>query len=378
MTPEASGRILFSSAYYSENSGQTFSTEDEAWKHYIDHGSAQDIDPAPYFLSKWYRWQNPDHVSHDTILDHFVTAGARRIIDPSPFIDLTQFARKTGVQTSLDAYQSLFSGEYAGQDGVFKDYAELQRHQLAFLSNLHIDLLFDRKQSSPTRKRLVWVQIGPGSEFRNWFKTDALRDWDLVLNWYNFDAVDLSIGEFAFAQKGTKFTGLSQALKSHPDLFRDYEQILLLDDDLIFEFHDIDRLFSTAASNNLSVFQAGLTPSSHCIWPALRDKRASGVRRFNTVEIMMPGFSMEFLTKIAPVFDRTISGFGLDLAYGEIARNLGLDVGVLFDVRAQHLKPIDTADGAYYDYMRNSGINPKLELWQLIEEYNPSLEIKAI
>ena len=87
---------------------------------------------------------------------------------------------------------------------------------------------------------------------------------------------------------------------------------------------------------------------------------------------------MSFLRQVAYLFDETISGFGLDLAYGVMAHRLGLKAGVVFDVRAQHLKPIDTTDGAYYDYMRSNGINPKLELWRLIEEYDPSYEIKPI
>ncbi|MEP2027451.1 MAG: hypothetical protein ABJI96_01940 [Paracoccaceae bacterium] len=370
------GRDLFSSSHYGQASGILFETEDEAWAHYLAAGKENNAAPAPHFLPNWYRWQNPDHKSYPTLLEHFVTAGRSRFIDPSPFVDLTQVARNTGAETTIEAYRNLFTESLNGKMGFFANYSEMQSYQEAFLSRLNIELLFDRREQSRPRKKLVWVQIGPDSAFRNWYKVAEARGWDLVLNWYGFDAVDLSIGEFSFAQRGTKFTGVAQALKTYPSLFEQYEQILLLDDDLIFEFDDIDRIFDTAADKNLSLFQAGLTSESHCIWPALKDRKSRGVKPFNTVEIMMPGFSMDFLRQIAHLFDETISGFGLDLAYGVMAHRLGLNAGVIFDVRARHLKPIDTTGGAYYDYMRSNGINPKLELWHLIETYEPSLDIK--
>jgi len=378
MTQSPTGRSLFSDAHYQQETGLEFASADAAWAHFLAAEPEGEAAPAPHFLPKWYRWQNPDHKDHANLLDHFVTAGATRLIDPSPFVDLTQVARKTGAQTSHDAYQTLFTRTLTGKDGVHTGYPELQTYQADFLSRLSIELLFDRRAALASRKRLVWVQIGPGSEFRSWFNPSAPRNWDLVTNWYGFDAVDLSIGEFSFAQRGTKFTGLAQALKTYPEMFEPYDQILLLDDDLIFDFADIDRLFDAAASHDLSLFQAALTPKSHCIWPALKDRKSKGVQRFNTVEIMMPGFSMAFLRQIAPLFDETISGFGLDLAYGEEIRRHGLKAGVVFDVRARHLKPIDTTDGAYYDYMRSNGINPKLELWRLIETYEPSFDIKPV
>ncbi len=374
------GRMLFDAEYYSAAADMAFSDDEEAWLHFCAHGEQNNLPPAKHFLPKWYRWQNPDHEVYPTILDHFATAGAARLIDPSPFVDLTQLARKTGARTAVEAYEMLASNALTSHDGFFSGYDALSINQQAFLEAISTDLLFDKRDQtqSKRRKRLVWIQIGAGSDFTGWFDKRADRSWDLVTNWYRFDGVDLSLGEFAYAQRGTKFTGLARAMALFPDHFEGYDQILLLDDDLSFDFKGIDRLFDIAERDELALFQAGLSPKSHCIWPALKDKRASGTRDFNTVEIMMPGFDMSFLRSILPLFERTISGFGLDLAYGELAKKAGLKCGVVFDVRAHHLKPIDTNEGAYYDYMRSSGINPKLELWQLIEEYQPDLDIKAI
>jgi hypothetical protein len=165
---------------------------------------------------------------------------------------------------------------------------------------------------------LVWVQIGHGSKFREWFKKNNERSWDVLCNWYNFDAVDLSLGDIGFAQKGTKFTGVSKVIQNHAVIFEQYDQIIFIDDDLEFLFSDIDKVFQIADDNNLSLFQPSLTECSYCIWPDIKQQKVQH-SAFNAVEIMMPGLSKDFLLNNRHFFEETISGYGLDLALGKVA-----------------------------------------------------------
>ncbi len=374
------GQDLFDAAFYAEQCGQTFGSSKAAWDHYLNHGIEAGFEPAPYFMTHWYFWQNPDARNYTCVLDHFIKVGSRRMIDPSPFLDLTQMSRRCGAKTSVDAYFYARDNPCSNEDGVFHSYQDLRQHQNAFMDKLTLEMLHDKPKeaSAPARKRLVWVQIGQGSEFANWFNPRAERSWDVLCNWYHFDAVDLSLGDIGLAQRGTKFTGVANVIKHQRALLERYDQVLFLDDDLIFEFDDIDRLFDIAQSNDLALFQAALTPESYCVWPQLKAKSNVEMRRFNTVEIMMPGFATDFLLDAADVFDHSISGFGLDMALGKIAQSKDRKAGVVYSVRAQHLQPINPSSGPYYDYMRNHGINPKLELWNLIQQYQPDYEIKAI
>jgi hypothetical protein len=371
---------LFDAKFYSKQCDIPFDSYTHAWKHYCENGAESECEPAPYFMSKWYRWQNPDCQAFSSVLEHFETAGKHRIIDPSPYVDLIQVSRGSGAENSISAYQKLLECELTSRQGVYKDISELEENQVAFLKNIQIEKLFDRREQSEITKRncLVWVQIGPSSKFREWFNKGHERTWDVLCNWYSFDAVDLSLGEIGFAQKGTKFTGLLKVLQNYKETFSQYEQVILIDDDLEFEFSDIDKLFQIARDNNLSMFQPSLTEDSYCIWPDIKSNKQTGVIPFNTVEIMMPGFSKDFLLSNQSLFEETVSGFGLDLALGRVAAQDELEVGVIYDVKAKHLKPINQSTGAFYDYLRSFGINSKLELWRLIEKYSLDTEIKAL
>ncbi len=371
---------LFNAEFYSAQCKQKFTSETHAWKHYKAHGIENGYEPAPYFTSNWYRWQNPDCNTFPSILEHFEMAGKQRIIDPSPYVDLVQIARSTGTHNSVDAYLKLLEGEWTYKQGVFKDITELEGNQAAFLSGIQVEKLFDRRMQNktPERKRLVWVQIGPGSKFKEWFNKDNERSWDVLCNWYCFDAMDLSLGDIGFAQKGTKFSGISKVIQNHMEIFHQYDQVIFIDDDLEFQFSDIDKLFQIASENNLSLFQPSLTESSYCVWPDIKLHKQTGVVPFNAVEIMMPGFSKDFLLNSRHFFEETISGFGLDLTLGKVAAQEGLKVGVIYDVKAKHLRPINQSSGAFYNYLRSFGINSKLELWRLIQKYTLDTEIKAL
>jgi len=371
---------LFDEKFYSKQCGISFDSSAHAWRHYCENGAENGCEPAPYFMSKWYRWQNPDCQAFSSVLEHFEKVGKHRIIDPSPYVDLVQVSRGSGAENSVSAYLKLLESELTSRQGVYNDISELEENQAAFLKNIQIEKLFDCFEQSKNTKRncLVWVQIGPDSKFREWFNKGQERSWDVLCNWYSFDAVDLSIGEIGFAQKGTKFTGILKVLQNYKETFSQYEQVILIDDDLEFNFSDIDKLFQIARDNNLSMFQPSLTEDSYCIWPDIKSTKHTGVIPFNTVEIMMPGFSKDFLLSNQSLFEETVSGFGLDLALGRVAAREGLEVGVIYDVKAKHHKPINQSTGAFYDYLRSFGINSKLELWRLIEKYSLDTEIKAL
>jgi hypothetical protein len=288
---------------------------------------------------------------------------------------MVRLAEVAGTGNTIETYKALRSGgNWTSRDGVYGSFEELEANQKTFQAGIKPDLL-KRPINTHPRQDLVWVQIGPGSEFVKWFDRHAERDWDLLANWYDFSGLDLSLGDITVAQRGTKFTAVSALLKHHPELFEPYERILFLDDDQSFAFGDINRLFTLSRDHKLSLFQPALTERSYCVWPIIKRSSTEPVRLSNTVEIMMPGMTVSLLNTLAPLFDQTISGFGLDFAMGAEARKLGLQTGIIYDVRADHLSPISESAGAYYTYMRANGIHPKLELWRLLQKRNLEREI---
>jgi hypothetical protein len=155
-----------------------------------------------------------------------------------------------------------------------------------------------------------------------------------------------------------------------------YEFIMLLDDDIQIQPNDITKLFLSAQSHHLDLLQASLSHDSYCGHPVCYNQGSEGLRFTSAVDIMMPIFSREALNLASKVMKRGVSGWGVDLAIGELVvdRNDGV-AAVSDEVVAEHRKEIDRERGAFYTMLKNEGIYPEVELTYLQKLYNFSRSI---
>lgn len=358
---------LIDLAHYASVAGRAFPDQAAAYDHYCRSGEAQGLTPSPFFYPEWYRWQNPDCAKHPSALAHFAVRARERLIDPAPFIDSVLFLRRNpGYANMLEALLAMVEGRELSVAPNLETHLEA----LGDAQRRVHDAIRSRLFGAPSgeRRRLVWVQSGKAFRPARWFRPAAPRSWDLMCNWYSLSGVDIRFGEMHLRQSGTKATGVHHALTHYPDLFRQYDQVLFLDDDLGFEHEEIDRVFDIAADNGLDMYQPSVAPGSQCVWPDLFQRQDRAFHETTAVEIMMPGFSRRALELCAPVFGRSVSGFGLDFACSEQVRKAGWKCGVIDAVAAEHIEVIDEKGGAYYEFMRSLGINQKLELFQVIRE----------
>lgn len=356
---------LIDMRWYAAQTGESFSDQQSAYRHFREYGQPSGLNPSPFFYTAWYIWQNPDVSGYATALDHFVCRGADAIVDPAPFLDGISFLRRNANYDDIVmALAALTEGRDTSLSARLDDHlALLAARQAAVHQAVRAHYLRRRPGG---RRRLVWVQAGPRFNARRWFQPASPRSWDLMCNWYTRDGLDLRDGEIHLSQAGTKSTAIHHVLQNDPDLFRGYDQILFLDDDLLMAHEDLDRLFDIAQRDGLELFQAALLPGSHGVWADLFQKSSRGSRRTTGVEIMMPGFSRAALFSCAELFGRNISGYGLDFMFSERIRRAGGGCGVVDAVGARHEAPIDERGGAYYRQMRALGINYKLELYAAI------------
>ena len=353
--------------HYAAQTGERFADTSAAYRHFRARGQAAGFDPSPFFYSRWYAWQNPDASGFDTCLDHFVAMAQRRLVDPAPFLDSVAFlADRPWYQTIAHALTALTQGK---DRSVSPDLAAHLDRLTESQARVHAVIrLSTIKNASTERRRLVWVQAGPRFSTTSWFRPAQPRSWDLMCNWYALEGLDLRHGEIHLRQSGTKATAIHHVLLTAPDLLSRYDQLLFLDDDLAIRHAEIDQVFDAADQNGLAMFQPALLPGSHGVWRDLFRKNDTGVRRTTGVEIMMPGFSRQALLECAPLFSKSISGFGLDFAISEYFRSRGMHCGVIDAVGVRHHELIDEQGGSFYSLMRSLGINQKLELYSAIRE----------
>ncbi len=363
--------------YFSRATRKNFATKQAAFAYYRKNFESMDADPNWFFETSWYLWQNPNASTFATPLDHFFTHGQTSIIDPSPYLDMNQLSNLLDKQNSVEIIAHLDQVKHVPENGIFSNFEELQIKQEEFLSKIKLETIRSPKFSrgSEPKRFLCFVQLGGHSEFSRWFDDSATRQWDLLCNLYDFNSIEMRFGDMLFAQKGTKFTAIWSIFNAYPELLEHYDYFLFIDDDLKFNFGDIDNIFNTAEKNELQLFQPGLTADSFCNWPIIRQPTKKQILETNCVEIMMPGFSKTALQKVFPLFKKSISGFGLDFAIGSQIEG---KKGIVKSVTAAHHKPIDQSIGTYYQMLRENNINSKFELYSLIKTLNLEPVIKAI
>lgn len=345
-------------AYYEEAAGRKFADQNKAYAHYASAG--QGLNPSPFFYASWYATIN-DTRSFPTPLDHFAELGQRYLLDPAPFIEsVSHLSSHPQARNMAQAVLALTRGEDKSvSPHLAEHFAAQDRIQQEIRSRIQAKVIVRR----PSAKRnLVWVQAGP--RFRLGNICAGEREWDLLCNWYNPSCLDLTIGEIHILQPGTKVTAIDKVLKNYPDLFAQYERILFLDDDLLFEAGAIDKFFDLAAGCRADMCQPAIVPGTAGVWPDLFQKGGCEARPISQVEIMMPCLTRKALFENMDDFAHGVSGFGVDALLSEHVREKGGSCMVIDAVGARHISPIDDKRGAYYRLMRRLGIVPHLELYK--------------
>lgn len=217
---------------------------------------------------------------------------------------------------------------------------------------------------------LVFVQAGKSFNRRYVYKP---RKFDLLVNYFEPPEVEPSPNfDIVIFQRGTKTSAINTLLKLRPDLLLRYDAVLFLDDDIELSASAIENLFHTMERQDLALAQASLSADSDCVWPVFKQPNVGErVRLVNAVEVMMPALTRQALTSAGWAFGAAISGFGVDLLIGKAcSEGFGARAGVVGTSVGVHERKIDDKGGAYYNYMRQNGINPKFELWRIIQKYS--------
>jgi Protein of unknown function (DUF707) len=190
-----------------------------------------------------------------------------------------------------------------------------------------------------TRRNLVAVRAGDKSLHPHWLIGDGGRNWDLVASYFGDDPGLYRGGDAVrIDAKGPKWVGLHALFEQHPALVKNYDYILLPDDDLMMAKADIGRMFDICRAYRLEAAHPALTWNSyfsHLI--ALRNSVTS-LRFTNFIELMAPCLSPAILEETRGFFGKTLSGWGLERVWAKRAGKTGM--AIIDEVTVFHTCPI--------------------------------------
>ncbi len=203
---------------------------------------------------------------------------------------------------------------------------------------------------------------GDFSAHKEWIQ--GSRGFDLMLVNYG-DHMDRyrEDADYYLNIQGLKLNILKQAIEAKADKVSRYEAIWLPDDDLSVSTLDINRLFELFHQYQLDAAQPAVKNNfyNHAI-TAVRP--LSLMRRVNFVEMMCPMFRSEVLFELLPLFDLTVSGFGIDGIWSKqlSGRRVAIidEIGVIHTKRPRHRGP-------YYDRLKARNVDASQEGRDLLE-----------
>ncbi len=216
------------------------------------------------------------------------------------------------------------------------------------------------------RPYLVFVRAGLKSFHAQHIREDPDRNWDCCVSWYS------APGNDGGAERSTtgglnKFDGLDVNLTEWPEIAR-YRYVLVVDDDVYFQPGDISRYFEICERHALFLSQPALSWRSYFGIRLTLRNAFTRLRRVTFVEVMTPCMSAAALKLLRPTFGLTKSTWGIDLAWtalcaGEHAMH------IVDEIEVTHTKPIDRQSGAFYQRLREMGVDPRQELRGIYATY---------
>ncbi|MBN9222092.1 MAG: hypothetical protein J0I79_29480 [Mesorhizobium sp.] len=200
-----------------------------------------------------------------------------------------------------------------------------------------------RPLARAARRNLVIVRAGNNSLHQGWGAENPQCEFDLIVSYYGSDpSIFRQPHENRVDYKGGKWDGIHALLRQQPELLDRYRYVWLPDDDIEADRATIEAMFENMHRLGLHVAQPALTLDSYYSHlPFLRCKSFE-FRFIDKIEIMAPCLRADVLAKALPLFEHSMSGFGIDSLWTRLAaQNYG--TSAVFDaLPVRHTRPVGT------------------------------------
>lgn len=225
-------------------------------------------------------------------------------------------------------------------------------------------------------KNLLITTVGEYNHLQSWIKD---RDFDIALvNYdYSMDINDaLKVGCIYYDSFPVfKYPGIWQMMTDAVSL-QEYDYYFMPDEDIDISGADINRLFQKMKEHDLWLAQPAIEKSNKSFpsWEMFIHKEGLDIVYTDFVEVMCPAFNNKAIKMCLDTFNKSHSGWGLDLTWAKILK--GQNMGIVNDVVARHTRPVK--GGNLYEALQKLRISPYREKRKLMQEYGvSSSEIKS-
>jgi len=149
----------------------------------------------------------------------------------------------------------------------------------------------------------------------------------------------------------------------------DYDYYWLPDEDIHLCSDGINNLFQAMKDNELDLAQPSILEAhdSFPSWDRFIHREGEDIIPTDFVEVMCPVFSKMALSQCIETFTRSLSGWGLDLAWSKILQEKDMKMAIINNVIVKHTRQV--GKGGLYAAIKKLGVLPSQERKRLMREY---------
>jgi len=165
------------------------------------------------------------------------------------------------------------------------------------------------------KENLVFLSVGDNTQFHNLY-TDNKMNYDIYTIYYgnndeNFNKYKSKI-HFIEKRKGSKFQNFHYFYNKYPNIITNYKRFFIVDDDIIMNVEDINKIFDISKKYNLSICGPSFSDTGLISHEITKYKPNRLLTYTNFVEVNVPLFSKSAIDNLMKSYDTTLIGWGID------------------------------------------------------------------
>ena len=180
----------------------------------------------------------------------------------------------------------------------------------------------DIKISAPSSRYLVYTSAGDYANFHPWLR--GKRNFDLWVTYYgNQGSRYKDLSDFYNMYQGSKWQNLRNVYLKWPEILEHYDAILAMDDDILINTANINRLFAIRKEFDLWICQPSYDVRGKIRHKITASQPSNLLRYVNFVENGCSVFRKDKLDEFMKVYDGSLGGNGVDYWFLKV---LGSDI----------------------------------------------------
>jgi hypothetical protein len=164
----------------------------------------------------------------------------------------------------------------------------------------------------------VFSSVGDNTSFDTLWIGENMN-YDVYIIYYgdnekNYNKYEAKV-KFIEKRKGSKFQNFKYLYERYPNIIDKYKRFFILDDDIIFNVPDINKMFELSIKYNLDICAPSFSQESLISHPVTKHVANVLLTYTNFVEVNTPLFNKTALAKLMNVLDSKLIGWGVDMLY---------------------------------------------------------------